>query len=58
MFGDSITEFGYNGPSGWITLLSQYYSRKVSSHSDHSVVQSVVMFGDSSAGFGYNGPSG
>lgn len=28
-FGDSITEFGYNGPSGWVSLLSQYYSRKV-----------------------------
>eukprot|EP00878_Enallax_costatus_P018304 GHUV01019262.1.p1 GENE.GHUV01019262.1~~GHUV01019262.1.p1 ORF type:complete len:336 (+),score=88.76 GHUV01019262.1:991-1998(+) len=27
-FGDSITEFGYNGPSGWVSLLSQYYSRK------------------------------
>jgi hypothetical protein len=29
LFGDSITEFGWNGPTGWATLLAQHYSRKV-----------------------------
>lgn len=28
LYGDSITEFGWNGPSGWATLLAQHYSRK------------------------------
>ncbi|KAF8057625.1 IAH1 [Scenedesmus sp. PABB004] len=28
LFGDSITEFGFAGPSGWASSLAQLYSRK------------------------------